>query len=99
MGTFYWTKFLKVDILKCKNKFYKMKSLLAETMNISASNGWSGLFWGRNLQCLETGSAPPVTLAEFVTLDNSLDYYDVSQVEGFNIPISIEALTWLRYAY
>ncbi|KAK7846986.1 hypothetical protein CFP56_007299, partial [Quercus suber] len=36
-------------------------------------------YCGGNSQCLEAGSAPPITLAEFVTLDNSLDYYDVSR--------------------
>lgn len=39
-------------------------------------------------QCAGTGGAPPATLAEF-TLDSPLDFYDVSLVDGFNVPVSI----------
>jgi len=35
--------------------------------------------------CTETG-VPPATLAEF-NLENDQDYYDVSNVDGFNLPI------------
>lgn len=43
---------------------------------------------GGILQCAGTGGAPPASLAEF-TLDSPLDFYDVSLVDGYNIPISI----------
>lgn len=39
-------------------------------------------------QCAGTGGAPPSTLAEF-TLDSPLDFYDISLVDGFNVPVSI----------
>ncbi|KAL8500749.1 hypothetical protein ACS0TY_020366 [Phlomoides rotata] len=40
------------------------------------------------LECSGTGGEPPVSLAEF-TLNSPLDFYDVSLVDGFNLPISI----------
>ncbi|CAN1307948.1 Thaumatin-like protein 1a [Linum perenne] len=42
-------------------------------------------------QCNGAGAIPPVTLVEF-TLNGhgGLDYYDVSLVDGFNLPVSIE---------
>ncbi|CAK9171534.1 unnamed protein product [Ilex paraguariensis] len=43
---------------------------------------------GGVVQCAGAGGAPPASLAEF-TLDSPLDFYDVSLVDGFNIPISI----------
>ncbi|KAG6395054.1 hypothetical protein SASPL_145645 [Salvia splendens] len=42
---------------------------------------------GGLLQCSGAGG-PPASLAEF-TLDSPEDFYDVSLVDGFNIPISI----------
>lgn len=43
-----------------------------------------------NLQCSGSGATPPATLAEF-TLNGAggFDYYDVSLVDGFNIPMMI----------
>ncbi|KAL2932427.1 hypothetical protein RDABS01_023818 [Bienertia sinuspersici] len=43
------------------------------------------------LQCAGTGGVPPATLAEF-TLDSPMDFYDISLVDGFNLPISITPL-------
>ncbi|CAI9103140.1 OLC1v1001584C1 [Oldenlandia corymbosa var. corymbosa] len=43
---------------------------------------------GGVLQCNGAGGAPPVSLAEF-TLDSPVDFYDVSLVDGYNLPISI----------
>ena len=43
---------------------------------------------GGKLQCSGAGGAPPATLAEF-TLDSPVDYYDVSLVDGYNMPVSI----------
>ncbi|KAJ6728869.1 hypothetical protein OIU74_006869 [Salix koriyanagi] len=42
------------------------------------------------LECSGRGGAPPATLAEFA-LDgfNGLDYYDVSVVDGFNLPLLV----------
>ncbi|XP_058075579.1 thaumatin-like protein [Magnolia sinica] len=43
---------------------------------------------GGSLRCAGAGGAPPSTLAEF-TLDSPLDFYDVSLVDGYNLPVSI----------
>ncbi|CAA0827125.1 Pathogenesis-related protein 5 [Striga hermonthica] len=43
---------------------------------------------GGRLACNGNGGAPPVSLAEF-TLDSPQDFYDVSLVDGFNLPVSI----------
>ncbi|KAM3238878.1 hypothetical protein P3L10_013911 [Capsicum annuum] len=42
------------------------------------------------LECSGTGTAPPVTVAEF-TLNGAggLDFYDVSLVDGYNLPILV----------
>ncbi|PHT49973.1 Thaumatin-like protein 1 [Capsicum baccatum] len=42
------------------------------------------------LECSGTGAAPPVTVAEF-TLNGAggLDFYDVSLVDGYNLPILV----------
>ncbi|CAG9855906.1 unnamed protein product [Phyllotreta striolata] len=44
---------------------------------------------GNKLQCSGAGGVPPASLAE-ITLkgDKGLDFYDISFVDGFNIPIS-----------
>ncbi|XP_056643862.1 uncharacterized protein LOC130449844 [Diorhabda sublineata] len=46
---------------------------------------------GNKVECAGAGGTPPVSLAE-ITLKGSggLDFYDISLVDGFNIPISIE---------
>lgn len=44
-----------------------------------------------NVQCAGSGAAPPATLAEF-TLNGAggLDFYDVSLVDGYNLPMTVE---------
>ncbi|XP_006660895.2 thaumatin-like protein 1 [Oryza brachyantha] len=44
------------------------------------------------VECRGAGAAPPATLVEF-TLDGSggKDYYDVSLVDGYNLPVVVEA--------
>lgn len=46
---------------------------------------------GNKIQCNGAGGVPPVSLAE-VTLKGAggLDYYDVSLVDGYNLPIKME---------
>nr|CAD7415880.1 unnamed protein product [Timema cristinae] len=45
---------------------------------------------GRGLNCNGAGGVPPVTLVE-ITLNGfgGIDYYDISLVDGFNVPVSI----------
>lgn len=44
----------------------------------------------RTVECNGGGAAPPATLAEF-TLNgaNGLDFYDVSLVDGYNLPMMV----------
>jgi hypothetical protein len=42
---------------------------------------------GNKLQCNGAGGVPPVSLAEFTTGD--VDFYDVSFVDGVNVPIEV----------
>ncbi|PIA37124.1 hypothetical protein AQUCO_03000003v1 [Aquilegia coerulea] len=45
---------------------------------------------GPALQCNGAGGSPPVTLAELnLNGDGGKDFYDVSLVDGFNLPVSI----------
>jgi hypothetical protein len=43
-----------------------------------------------NIECAGTTGVPPVTLAEFNLASPSGDWYDLSLVDGFSIPMSIE---------
>ncbi|XP_054822938.1 thaumatin-like protein 1 [Prosopis cineraria] len=44
------------------------------------------------IQCNGAGATPPATLAEFTLgSSGSQDYYDVSLVDGFNLPMAVEA--------
>ena len=45
---------------------------------------------GNKLQCNGAGGVPPVTLAE-ITLNGAggKDFYDVSLVDGFNVPVKV----------
>lgn len=45
---------------------------------------------GSVLKCNQAGGAPPVSLAEFTLGDK--DFYDVSLVDGYNVPLSISAV-------
>ncbi|EYU26305.1 hypothetical protein ABFS82_08G193300 [Erythranthe guttata] len=49
---------------------------------------------GGRFQCDDIGGQPPASLAEFSLGDGSgrLDFYDVSYVDGFNVPIYIYLL-------
>ncbi|XP_047317335.1 thaumatin-like protein 1 [Impatiens glandulifera] len=42
------------------------------------------------IECNGSGATPPATLAEFTLGSGSPDYYDVSLVDGFNLPMIIE---------
>lgn len=61
----------------------------------SVKNTWAGRIWAREScdvhDCGLAGASNPASLAEFkLALD--MDYYDVSFVDGYNFPISIEPL-------
>ncbi|KAF6174342.1 hypothetical protein GIB67_040835 [Kingdonia uniflora] len=42
------------------------------------------------VECNGSGAAPPATLAEFTLGSGSQDFYDVSLVDGYNLPMVIE---------
>ena len=58
-------------------------SILAPPLMCS-SGGCNG-----GLECIHSG-VPPVSLAEFTLDAGDLDWYDVSLVDGFNLPMSID---------
>ncbi|HTQ43022.1 MAG TPA: thaumatin family protein [Polyangiaceae bacterium] len=70
------------------------------SFQVGVDNGWSGRIWGKT-RCTTSGgtttcasSAFPASLAE-LTLTKSatgLDFYDVSLVDGFNLPIALDAV-------
>lgn len=80
-------------------------TLLEENQPITLASGksktytiygrWSGRFWAREdcrgSACQIAGAAFPASLAEFTfhTADGQ-DFYDVSFVDGYNLPISIK---------
>ncbi|KAL9244859.1 hypothetical protein vseg_018580 [Gypsophila vaccaria] len=43
------------------------------------------------VECSGSGAEPPATLAEFTLGSGSDDFYDVSLVDGYNIPLLVEA--------
>jgi len=73
--------------------------------SVSFAKGWVGRFWGRTncnhdgwcqtgdcggkIQCNGAGGNPPVSLAEFAFDTPGGDYYDVSLVDGYNLPMQI----------
>lgn len=44
---------------------------------------------GGKLKCAGTGGTPPASLAEFTLDSPEGDFYDVSLVDGYNMPVSI----------
>lgn len=66
---------------------------------VGVDNGWSGRIWGK-VQCATSGAkltcasdAFPASLAELTLTKTAtgLDFYDVSLVDGFNLPIALVA--------
>jgi hypothetical protein len=70
------------------------------SFQVGVDNGWSGRIWGKTLCTTGSGtttcasSAFPASLAELTLTKTAtgLDFYDVSLVDGFNLPIAIDAL-------
>uniref|UniRef100_A0A0D6QTW2 Thaumatin-like protein n=1 Tax=Araucaria cunninghamii TaxID=56994 RepID=A0A0D6QTW2_ARACU len=46
---------------------------------------------GNQLECDGAGAVPPATLAEFTVGLGTMDFYDVSLVDGYNIPMLVVA--------
>jgi len=85
------------------NGGWRMNS--SEEVTLELDHGWSGRFWGRTncdqwgwcetgdcggkIECAGAGGIPPATLVEFSFDTPGGDYYDVSLVDGYNIPMGI----------
>lgn len=56
--------------------------------------GWSGRVWGRKNcsgdKCYDSGMGSPASLAEFHFLDSGNTFYDISFVDGYNLPMVVE---------
>jgi hypothetical protein len=50
----------------------------------------------RGTQCGGAGGIPPASLAEFTNVQNGQDFYDVSLVDGYNLPIRITPRQFVR---
>lgn len=57
------------------------------TNNGSCTTGDCG---SGTLECNGSGATPPATLAEFTLGSGSQDFYDVSLVDGYNLPMIVE---------
>ena len=55
---------------------------------------WTGRIWGRTNcageKCFDSGMGSPASLAEFFFKDEGKVYYDISLVDGWNLPMVIE---------
>ncbi|GLT63327.1 hypothetical protein SLA2020_359000 [Shorea laevis] len=47
--------------------------------------------WLRSIECNGARAVPPATLAEFTLGSGTKDFYDVSLVDGYNLPMFVEA--------
>lgn len=77
----------------------------SESVDLELGQGWSGRFWGRTncnsqgwcqtgdcggkIECAGAGGNPPASLAEFSFDTPGGDYYDISLVDGYNLPMGI----------
>lgn len=82
---------------------FELPSHATNTINIPAP--WSGRIWARTSctdrcitgdcgrgtgQCSGAGGVPPATLVEFtLNGDGGKDFYDISNVDGFNLRVSV----------
>lgn len=70
------------------------------TKSYPLPSNWQGRFWGRNANICNTSNCPaesaanPASLAEFTFRGSGgSDFYDVSFVDGYNLPISISPIS------
>ncbi|KAG1146704.1 hypothetical protein G6F37_001089 [Rhizopus arrhizus] len=66
--------------------------------SFTVSSHWAGRIWAREScdyhDCLIAGASNPASLAEFrlSPVSSDIDYYDLSFVDGYNLPLRIEPL-------
>lgn len=79
-----------------------------ETKSFNVEQGWRGRIWprrdcdgsgkcqsgdcGNKIECRGAGGIPPASLAEFTLDTGGKDWYDVSHVDGYNLPIAIRLI-------
>lgn len=69
---------------------------IGQTHTLPVISNWAGRVWAREgcqvHKCDIAGAANPASLAEFKLNNNQkdIDYYDVSFVDGYNLPMRIE---------
>lgn len=86
---------LKVGYSKDVDYFGTVVDVSAgSSYTIHPSVGWSGRVWGRKScsgdKCYDSGMGSPASLAEFHFLDSGNTFYDISFVDGFNLPMVVE---------
>ncbi|KAL7261751.1 hypothetical protein ACSBR1_000209 [Camellia fascicularis] len=59
--------------------------------NTGQGNCSTGDCGSNQAECNGAGAAPPATLAEFTIGSGDQDFYDVSLVDGYNLPMIVEA--------
>ncbi|KAF3446792.1 hypothetical protein FNV43_RR11972 [Rhamnella rubrinervis] len=59
--------------------------------NTSQGSCATGDCGSNQLECNGAGAKPPATLAEFTVSSSTQDFYDVSLVDGYNIPMIVDA--------
>lgn len=89
---------LKVGHSKDVDWFGKVVSVSANsTYKINPPVGWSGRVWGRKNcsgdKCFDSGMGSPASLAEFHFLASGSTFYDISFVDGYNLPMVIEPVS------
>lgn len=64
---------------------------------------WTGRVWGREScsgnNCFKSGMGSPASLAEFFFKENGDVFYDISFVDGFNLPMVIEPVNKVALKY
>ncbi|KAI8096020.1 thaumatin, partial [Thamnidium elegans] len=67
------------------------------TQSYRFNGPWSGRFWARHEECWQSSTCQgasttaPASLVEFTFLSaDGNDFYDISFVDGYNLPVSIE---------
>lgn len=69
---------------------------------VTVDNNWEGRVWAQEScdapeNCMQAGASNPVSLAEFkMSGANDVDYYDVSFVDGFNLPVRVEPINLIN---
>ncbi|GAA5809990.1 hypothetical protein MFLAVUS_003405 [Mucor flavus] len=75
-----------------------------DSVTLTIPMNWSGRVWGRENcsgkeDCFKSGMTSPASLAEFHFMDSGKVFYDISFVNGFNLPIVVEPVNKIDLKY